>query len=220
MWIIPFFILLVLSFFILFILSKRDFVLLRKNISVSLIFDYMFIALLVAFIIGRLLFILESSQFFLISPLRFIHVLRLPGFSILGFFIGGFFAVFFLFRKTKAISRIFDIFSLSFFPLFTASIFGSKISFGQITVPIFFIFLFILFIFLLKSHVTYRLKDGSISALFILFVSIFSFLINFNLHTKPFIVMFTLVQWISICTAIFSIAFYFLNQNKHLNKND
>lgn len=220
MWLIPFFILLVLSFFILFILSKRDFVLLRKNISVSLIFDNIFIALLVSFIIGRLLFILESSQFSLIAPLRFIHVLRLPGFSILGFFIGGFFAVSFLFRKTKATFRIYDIFSLSFFPLFTVSLFSVKIAFGQITIPILFLLSVILFIFLLKSHVAYRLKDGSVSALFILFVSVFSFVINLNLHTKPFIAVFTLVQWISIFTAFFSIAFYFLNQNKLFKKND
>src|SRR3990172_2074219 len=113
---------LTVCFFLLYILCRQDFVLLRQNISLSQILDTAIITIAFAFITGRLLFLINNLEFSLLHVIRFLHFIKFPGVSPLGFFLGAALAVWFLMRQRKGILRIFDIFSISFLPLYSLSL--------------------------------------------------------------------------------------------------
>lgn len=162
-----------LCFFLLYLFSKADFVLLRQNISLSQIFDTAGISLISAFLFSRVLYVINNFKVDLLSFLRFFHILKYPGLSFFGFIAGGSLCLYLIFIKKKGIGRITDIFTISFFPLFAVSILFEKIK-GQLSfLPyVFFLFCILIFIFFIRSHKKYILKDGSISLLFVLLVCI------------------------------------------------
>src|SRR3990167_55796 len=101
------------SSFILYLVSRQDFVLLRKNISLSQMFDAAIIAFVIAFFSSRLLYILNSQDFSLFHIIKFFHLIKFPGLSLLGLFLGGAFALYVIFRKRRALGRLYDIFTIS-----------------------------------------------------------------------------------------------------------
>ena len=208
---------LIVCFFLLYILCRQDFVLLRQNISLSQILDMAAIAITFAFITGRLLFLINNSEFSLLHTIRFFHFVKFPGISPLGFSLGGVFALWFLMRNKKGILRIFDIFSISFLPLYLFSlILRSYPSQIAIFLPaIATIFLLALFIFFLKSHFMYILRDGTISLMLLLIVSVDTLLYEY-LNMDRFIILFDLSpgQLLGIIFAASSIVFLFINQRK------
>src|SRR3989344_825223 len=107
-----------ICFFALFLFSKQDFVLLRQNISLSEIFDAAIIVFLLALLAGRIFYILDTFNFQLLHLVKFFYLTKFPGISTLGFFFGAAGGVLLLFRNKKGLRRIYDIFSISFFPLF------------------------------------------------------------------------------------------------------
>lgn len=202
----PFFIF--TSFFILYSLSKHDFVLVRKNISLAQVFDLSIVTFLIAFVAGRLVFILDYLQFELFNPIRFFHFLRLPGFSYLGFFVGGLIALFFLFRKKKALSRTYDIFTLSFFPVYIFNLLFRKYPINFFIIPIVLgILAIILFAYLLKSHNTYRLRDGNISYIFLIVLSLDHLIIDFFVSEKAKYFFLSLSQYFSLIVLILALVF-------------
>lgn len=198
--------------FILFILSKRDFVLLRKNISVGEIFDLALLSFAAAFFLGRIFYIINSLQFSLLTPIKFFYIIKFPGFSFLGFFLSGAATIYFSFRKTKALSRIYDIFSLSFFPVLITSVVFFKYPFmpfyGAILL---FIILIALFISFLQSHDKYFMRDGGISLITISLFSFHTFLVEFFVPTSKIFIL-SFLQWISIFVLIVSIGVFFVTQ--------
>ena len=170
-----------------------------------------------AFITGRLLFIINNLEISLLHAVRFFHLIKFPGINPLGFFLGGVFALWFLMRNKKGILRIFDIFSISFLPLYLFSlILRSYPSQIAIFLPaIVTIFLLALFIFFLKSHLMYILRDGSISLMLLLIVSVDTLLYEY-LNMDRFIILFDISsgQLLSIIFAASSIVFLFVNQRK------
>lgn len=207
----------VVCFFLLYILCRQDFVLLRQNISLSQILDTAAIAITFAFITGRLLFLINNSELALLHTIRFFHFVKYPGISPLGFFLGGAFALWFLMRDKKGILRIFDIFSISFLPLYILSLILRSYP-SQIAIffpAIATIFMVTLFIFFLKSHHMYILRDGSISLMLLLIVSIDTLLYEY-LNMDRFIILFDLSpgQLLGIILAASSIVFILINQKK------
>ncbi len=147
-------------FFLLFLLSKQDFVLLRQNISLSEMFDAAIVVFLFALLSGRVFYILDTFNFELLHALRFFYITRFPGVSMLGFFLGGALAVRFLFRNKKGLRRIYDIFGISFLPLFAFFVLAQghkNIIYSVVTILI----ILVSFVFFLRSHQKYILKDGS-----------------------------------------------------------
>ena len=208
---------LIVCFFILYILCRQDFVLLRQNISLAQILDTAIITVILAFIVGRLLFLVNNLDISLLHVIRFIHFIKFPGASPLGFFLGASLSLWFLLRKNKGILRIFDIFSISFFPLYSASLvfrnYPSSLSF------IFQIILgflsLILFVFFLKSHYKYILRDGSISFVFLFIISMDTLFYNY-INPQKYIILFDLStsQILSIIFASSSLVLLFINQRK------
>mgnify|MGYP001568270036 FL=1 len=208
---------LVVCFFLLYILCRQDFVLLRQNISLSQILDIAAIAIIFAFITGRLLFLINNSELFLLHTIRFFHFVKFPGISPLGFSLGGIFALWFLLRNKKGILRVIDIFSISFLPLYLFSLilrsYPPQIAIFLPAITI--IFLLTLFIFFLKSHYVYILRDGSISLMLLLIVSLDTLLYEY-LNMGRFFLLFDLSpsQLLSIAFAASSLVFLFINQQK------
>lgn len=203
-----------LCFFLLYIFSKQDFVLLRQNISLSEIFDLSALTLISGFLIGRIFYIINVFNFQLFNILQFFHMFRYPGISSIGFFSGGAFAIYLLFRSQKGLSRIYDIFSLSFFPfyVFIISLEFLEKQLWYLLIPVLLLSL-IYFIFSVKSHSKYILRDGGISIIFYIFISLITLASQFILKSGHIIfINLTFVQIISIPLTIASCIALYLNQ--------
>lgn len=210
---------LIISFFSLYILSRHDFVLIRKNVSVNQVFDLSFLSIIVAFFIGRIFFIINDERRELFNPIAFFHVLRYPGVSVFGFFVGGAISIWFLFRKTKALHRVYDIFTISFFPLFLF-----HLSFRAYPVFSIFVSLFILiagflfWLFTIRSHQKYTFKDGTISYLVTLLISLDAFSYSFLTPRKIVIFNFSILQIVGITLLIFAAFMLWANQKRIFTK--
>ncbi len=205
-----------LCFFLLFIFSKHDFVLLRQNISLSEVFDLAVISLLIALITGRVFYIINNFNFQLFYILSFFHLFKFPGVSYIGFFTGGAVGIYLLFRKKKGLTRIFDIFSLSFFPLFVFFLSTQLFLLHIWYILLIAIFLlFLLLTFFMKSHRKYILKDGGISLIFFILICLTTFMLQFVLKTGHVMLLnFSFVQLISIPLILFSCGALYSNQKK------
>lgn len=200
---------LIICFFILFIISRQDFVLLRQNISLAQIFDLSSVVFISAFIFGRIFLVVNDFNFQLLNLLTFFNIFKFEGINSLGFFAGGAVATYFSVKSRKALPRIFDIFSISFFPLFIFLSVARKAVFSTVPIPAAIIFLSILiFSFLVRSHYKYILKDGNISFVFLFLLTaetIVSGFIYGGGH-KVFLNM-SILQIASIPLAFVSLAF-------------
>ncbi len=208
---------LAVSVFLLYILCRQDFVLLRQNISLSQILDKAIIAIAFAFITGRILFLINNFEISLLHAIRFFHFIKFPGISSLGFFLGASLALWFLMRGKKGILRIFDIFSISFFPLYALSLafknYTGELSFVlQIAT---FILSLLIFIFFLRSHYKYLMRDGSISLILLLVISLDTLFYDYlNPGRHPVLLDLSITQILGIILASSSLVFLVLNQRK------
>lgn len=201
--------------FVLYLLSRQDFVLLRQNISLAQIFDLAFISFIFAFFLGRIFFIINTSQFELIHIIKFFHLIKFPGLSPLGFYLGGSIALSLLFRKKKGLPRIYDIFVIAFLPVYSFNIlFRDNF---EIYIKILLILLSILTIyFFLRSHYKYILHDGSIALIFLFLISIDSFIFQMLTSQKQSIFLsLSFIQILSLpLIAVFG-SWFLINQKKH-----
>ena len=207
----------IICFFLLYLLCKQDFVLLRQNISLNQILDAALLTVFTAYIVGRLLFLFNNFDLSLLNIIRFFHVIKFPGLSYLGFFLGGLIALWVVFRNKKSALRIFDIFSISFFPLFFLSLLfrhypkdlALVITSLSITLSV------ILFVFSLKSHYKYLLRDGSISLILLIIVSLDTLSYEY-LNIKRYILLsgLSLSQILGICFTSIGIVLLLINQKK------
>lgn len=204
----------IISFFILYYLSKHDFVLLRKNISTPEIFDQAFISIFLGFLVGRIFYLLDTFKFDLLNPIIFFHLLRFPGFVFYGFFLGIGLMLFILFRNKNALLRIYDIFSLSLFPFYSFSLLIRKYpSFIYVFPFVFFAASVLVFYFLIKSHNKYAFKDGGVTLLFLILISLDIFTYSFfGIRHVLFILSFS--QIMGLFTAVFSIILFLIRQKR------
>ncbi|HVZ66687.1 MAG TPA: hypothetical protein VG917_00315 [Patescibacteria group bacterium] len=202
-----------ICFFLLFLTSKQDFVLLRQNISLNEIFDLSAISFLIAFFFGRALFIASDFKFEMIGFVKFFHLLKFPGMSPLGFFLGAGLSIYLFFRKKKGLGRIYDIFSISFFPLFILlsvdRVYPAKVYFAPFIIAV---ILLLIFAFFIKSHQKYILKDGSISYLFIMLISLDTLISQFFLSSHRIILNLSILQILSIPLISSACVLLFVNQ--------
>ncbi|HVT00791.1 MAG TPA: hypothetical protein VHE53_00985 [Patescibacteria group bacterium] len=202
-----------LCFFLLFLTSKQDFVLLRQNISLSEIFDLAAISFLIAFFFGRALFIISNFRFELVGVAKFFHLLKFPGLSPLGFFLGAALSIYLLFRNKKGLGRIYDIFSISFMPLFVLFIvdrlYPQKLFYLS---PVLFIISLLIFAFFVKSHQKYILKDGSISFIFLFLIALDTLISQFFLDSHRIIFNLSILQLLSIPLISAAVVLFIVNQ--------
>jgi len=212
----PIFIL--ISFFILFSLSRHDFVLIRQNISLTQIFDLALVSIFFAFITGRLLFVLNNFDLDLLHFVRFFYFIKFPGTSTLGFFIGGILSILFFLKKRKSIKRIFDIFILSFLPIYSFNIIFRNYPSNIIIIPVvLFIFSWIIFFIFLDFHNKYKIKDGNISLLIFILLALDSFVLQiYSQNAYRIFLGLSVLQIISIIVVLVSIVLMILERKwKH-----
>ena len=201
--------------FILYILSKSDFVLLRQNISLSEIFDALFITFISAYLVGRTFDMINRLESNLLSILLFFHIFKYPGISLLGLFLGGGVSLYLIFMKKKGAGRISDIFAISFFPLFAVNLFFEKYSPALFFLPyILFFFSIVFFIFLTSSHNKYTLRDGSISLIFVLLLAFTTFIFEYFSKSPPMILSLSFLQIVSLVATPSALFALVVNQRK------
>lgn len=194
-----------LSLFLLYILVRHDFVLARKSLLLQEIFDTTFFAYISFLFFARLSYIIGEQKFNYLQIINFFHLARFPGLLFLGGIMGFGFIIYLVFRKKKILSRIFDIFSLSLYPIF---LFALAISYHGGYFIYFDLLIFLLScIFLgvgIYSYKNYTLKDGTVTLLFVCLVSIFTIVSEFSQSTRPLFSLFTIPQVVSIVIFIMS----------------
>lgn len=213
-----YFVTLFLCFFILFTLSRNDFVLIRKNTSSTAIFDAIGVGLVFAFFLGRILYIIDSGKIGLLYPLTFLHIIKYPGVSILGIFLGLFLALI-AFRKKKVILRMGDILSLAFSPILFISVlsFPTPASYLPIKIGMS-VGVFIFWIVLIWFHKKYALHDGSITLAVLLLLSLDTVITQLHAAHRTFIFLFSFSQWIGIIIAFVSVIFIIINEKANRKK--
>lgn len=210
-YIVSFF-LIFISLFILFSLSRNDFILLRKNIPPSHIFNYAFVAIFTSFISGRVFYILDTRNFFILNPISFFHLFRFPGFQLEGAFVGGALILFLMIKDRVALFRIYDIFFLSFFPFFSLSLFLNPLANLLVFKIALVIASLVLFNVFLDSHKEYIFRDGTLSLIILIILSV-NFLITYIFIPKTSLLyIFSFVQLISVIAIIVSLFFIFKNE--------
>lgn len=207
---ILFFITLFFCLFILYLLSKNDFVLLRVNISLSEVFNIALGGILFSAFFSRLFFVLDIASWSLLSPLRFFHFIRIPGFSVFGFFLSFALWIYLRSQKPKATNKLFDIFFLAFSPLFIFSFlvpqFSGVFYFVQLGIMC---MLFLLFILVFKFNKNFVFKDGSVALLIAFLISVNNFILQIffgnNLSFSPSF-------YLSFIILSLSLSFFIYNQ--------
>jgi len=172
-------------FFVMYLvysLAKNDFVLLRKNVSLYELFDGVLISMAVGLLLARVFYILEIQDFSWLHPFRFFHLVKLPGLSLFGFFVGVIPSLYIALRKKKVLLRVYDIVFIALFPIFIYSLVVRSYS---LIVPEFVVEILLALAGLtilwicIKFYHNYTLKDGSIAMIICMFMSVDLFFYGF-----------------------------------------
>ena len=117
------FITLLIFLFTSYELSKEDFIFLRKGITTDDIFNITFLALPIALLGARLVYVLLHPSWRYLNPLIFFVVPYFPGLSIIGGIIASWLFVWYYAKNKKyPRGRILDIFGISFLISFSIGI--------------------------------------------------------------------------------------------------
>ncbi|MBI2431222.1 MAG: prolipoprotein diacylglyceryl transferase [Candidatus Levybacteria bacterium] len=176
---------LLISLFALYLLANDDFVLLRKQVLITKIFDIAFLIFGVSLFSARLFYVLFHFDQTFLSPFVFLLFPYFPGLSLPGGIVGGVLFFFSYSHSAKLpIGRVFDVFSLS---LFSALPLGLLMQFLVIKKEFFAILLLFLgvaasiffFIMFIRSFQKGNFKDGSIGFLSLSCFSLIAFIAEF-----------------------------------------
>lgn len=170
--------------YILYILSREDFVILRNDISIEKIFSSVFIAALVSLFVSRIFYVLFHPIEVFHTFLGFLLFPYFPGLSLTGGVVGLFgFAFLYLRGKKMPKGRILDFYSVAFLSSLPIGFVGWFLLLHQkLSPPIYFAFIlfcilvFIFVKFVLPLSLGGKIKDGSLTLLFLISFSIFYFI--------------------------------------------
>lgn len=194
---------LVITMFLMFTLARNDFVLLRKNVSLHEFFDAAIISMAIGLLCARIFFIIDVQEWSWFHPFRFFHLVKVPGLSLYGFFVGVIIPLFLLLHKKNVLHRVYDILFISLLPIFVMSLATRTYSLGvpsfvmQILLAV--VCIAIIYICITFFH-NYTLRDGSLALIIFLLVSIDLFLRGFLEEYPDLIFSLSLSQ---ICAIIF-----------------
>ncbi len=174
---------LVLFLFRLYHLANDDYVLVKKNITLDDIFNAAFLSSLVALLFSRIFYVVINPQPVFFNPLGFLLFPYFPGLSLTGGLIGGILALFFYCRRKKIPrARVFDFFSISFifslpFGFVGYLLLSQEFTLGNLVrLVLYGLILAASNIYLYPKASALEIKDGTISALFLVFFSLISLL--------------------------------------------
>lgn len=206
-----------IGLFILYHLSRNDFILMRKNISVTKLFNYAFIHFIFGYISARIIFILDSQQYYYFNPLLFFHFVNYPGVPFFAFVVSSVLIYYLLIRNKEAYLRVLDMVFLSMIPLYIFQILS--LTYFYIAFKIILILVSIILLFYLISLTkNYTVKDGSISLILLILFSCYFFALSFFDSEGPRIYLFTLLQYLTISTFFISLTLLIINEKLFISK--
>lgn len=194
---------LVFTMFLLFTLARNDFVLLRKNVSLHELFDAAIISMAIGLLCARIFYIIDVQEWSWFHPFRFFHLVKVPGLSLYGFFVGVIVPLFLILRKKNVLHRVYDILFISLLPVFIVSLATRTYSLGvpsfvmQILLAV--VCIAIVYICITFFH-NYTLRDGSLALIIFLLLSIDLFLQGFLEKYPDLMFSLSLSQ---ICAVVF-----------------
>jgi prolipoprotein diacylglyceryltransferase len=166
--------------------ARDDYFFIRKSVTMEQLFNVLFIGLFWGIITSRLFYVLLHFNKKFLNPLVFFLITTHPGLSVIGWIIGIFLAYIFLAKRRKIhVGRFLDyvaIAALSALPLWYLGVVAMNPRRNIIQpIGLFVTYSILYFIFtkiLFPKFMRGKLKEGSISLLFLLFFSIVSFVNN------------------------------------------
>jgi hypothetical protein len=207
--------------FLVYSLAKSDFVLLRKNVSLHELFDGIIISMAVGLFLARVFYIIELQEFSWFHPFRFVHLARLPGLSIFGFFIGVLPVLYLFLKRKKVLLRVYDIVFISFLPLFMFSLITRTYS---LVIPGYIVQVLLAFAGLLvlwictKFYHNYTLKDGGIAMIILMFFSIDLLIYGFVAKYSPLVSILSFSQLSAVILFFGALTVFVLNQLGNFSK--
>jgi prolipoprotein diacylglyceryltransferase len=187
-----FFIFVILVCFFIFlycvyVLSNDDFIFLRRDVTMEELFNMIFLGSLISLLISRLFYGFSHGDIFT-NPLVFVLFPYFPGLSLPGGVVGiGGYLMFLKTRKEKSlpVARIADFFSIAFlislpigflgYLMFSQHVMFIKLAVQAAT----YFILFIVFLrFFLTNLLNGKLKEGTITCLFLICFSAISLISN------------------------------------------
>ena len=171
-----------------YLLANEDFIFLRKDVTMEKLFNIIFLGGLVSLFVSRLFYGLSHASNILVNPFVFLLFPYFPGLSMLGGVVGAGVTFLFLARRknTLPLGRMSDFFSIAFLVTLPVGFLGyylfSEDSFSIIragSLVITYLVLFVIFLrFLLHRLLSGKLKEGTITFLFLICYSIVSLVAN------------------------------------------
>lgn len=160
--------------FIAYILSKDDFVILRSNTPLEKILNAAYISVFFSLFSARLFYVLSNPKPVFLNPLGFLLFPYFPGLSLISGLLGGYVISFLILKSWNLpIGKILDIFSMGFLVSFPVGFLLANISSIQKFSVVFyissFLYIVLLFVFarfIFRLSLSGKLKDGSLSVLF------------------------------------------------------
>lgn len=169
----------VLFLFRLYHVANDDAVLVKKNVSLQMIFDVAFIVAIFSLLSARLVFVLLNPDPIYLNPLVFLIFPYFPGLSLLGGFVGGALTLFLYGRYKKfPQGRVFDFFTVAFtfvLPLGLLGFFLLSGEFslgGMVRLALFTVMGLATNLYFQPKARSLEIKDGTISILFLIFLSL------------------------------------------------
>lgn len=214
-----------IALFMIHVLANDDFVLLRRYVSMTNLFDIAFMAFFIGLFFARVLYVLFHFSVGFLNPLVFFIFPYFPGLSLSGGIVG---VVVFLFLYSNFLKlpkeRIYDLFSVSFFStlpvgLFALTVIGKKTFTVLLAEGILVIVSFVLFLILIRFFQKGgNMKDGSISFLSLGIFTFISFLAEFFITNERFIFFLSKDQIVLFCLFIFFTGFFIWQEYSFLRK--
>jgi prolipoprotein diacylglyceryltransferase len=173
----------VLFLFRLYHLANDDYILAKRNLSLEDVFNAAFVTFAISLLFSRLFYVLLNPEPIFRNILGFILFPYFPGLSSTGALIGGIVSLF-LFNRYKKLplARVFDFFSVAFIfvlPLGMVGYFFLSQDFSPgnfVRLTLYTLLLVGSNIYLYPKASSLELKDGTISAIFLVFFSLISLL--------------------------------------------
>lgn len=172
-----------------YLLANDDFIFLRRDVTMEKLFNIIFLGGLISLFFARLFYGLIYAKDILLNPFVFLLFPYFPGLSLLGGVLGA--GAIFLFLATRKknplpLGRMSDFFSIAFLVTLPVGYLGyfmfSEDGFSVIqtaSLVITYLILFIIFLrFLLPQLLNGKLKEGTITIIFLICFSVVSIISN------------------------------------------
>ncbi len=172
-----------------YLLANDDFIFLRKDVTMEKLFNIVFLGGLISLFFARFIYGLLYAKSILFNPFVFLLFPYFPGLSMIGGVLGAGVTILFLAIRKKGalpLARMSDFFSIAFLVTLPVGFLGyfmfAEIEFSVLrTVSMVFsyLFLFVIFLkFLFSRLLSGKLKEGTITFLFLICYSLVSLVSN------------------------------------------